>query len=143
MQKLKGIDGKLDDICRELCKERSDWICEKCGLEFPERKGWGIQWSHLWGRRARATRWDMDNCVAHCTGYHSYLGANPHEFSLWIENHLGETLRDQVRLRFNQPKKFYKAEKQEMLDHYKSELDRIKKLRKDGQKGRIEVVNWF
>ena len=38
MKKLKGLDGKLDDICRELCKERADWTCERC-LNV-EGEGW-------------------------------------------------------------------------------------------------------
>jgi len=143
MKTLKGIDKKLDDVCRELCKERADWTCEKCGKQFPERKGGGLDWSHFYGRRARGTRWDMDNCAAHCCGCHSWLGANPIEFGLWIEGHLGEVRKSLVMARFHRPMKFYKADKEDMLLHYQSELIILKQKRMEGKQGFVEVVNWF
>lgn len=85
----------------------------------------------------------MDNAAAHCHGCHQYLGSNPVEFSLWIENYLGETRRDQVRARFHKPYKFYKGEKEEMLAHYKDQLEQIKKQRADGVTGYIETTSWF
>ena len=36
-----------------------------------------------------------------------------------------------------------KAEKQEMYEHYKSELKRVKEMRKSGTKGYIETVSYF
>lgn len=144
MQKLKGIDGKLDDICRALCKERADWKCEKCGKEFPERRGGGLEWSHHHGRRSRHTRWDMDNCSAHCSGCHFYLGGNPLIFADWIKEKLGEERASELTRRFHAPKKWTKGEKEEMQEHYRSELNRLLKLRRvEGVTGYIEVVNYF
>ena len=36
-----------------------------------------------------------------------------------------------------------KAEKQEMYEHYKSELKRVKEMRESGTKGYIETVSYF
>lgn len=143
MKALKGIDKKLDDICRELCKERADWTCEYSGLAFPDRKGGGIHWSHFYGRRARGTRWDMDNCAAHSHGSHSHLSANPAIFTDWQKEYLGEERYDLLTARFHKPMKFYKGDKEEMLTHYQDQLKALKDKRTDGIQGYIEIVNWF
>lgn len=144
MQRLKGIDGKLDDICRALCKERADWTCEYSGLEFPERKGQGLHWSHFFGRRARGTRWDMDNCAAHSHGAHQYLSSNPAIFTDWQKKYLGEERYELLMQRFHTPKKFQPGEKEAMQEHYRNELSRLLHLRRvEGVTGYIEVTNWF
>lgn len=144
MIRLRGIDGKLDDICAQLCKERADWTCERCGKVFPERKGFGLHWSHFFGRRHRRTRWSMVNCAAHCAGCHDFLGDNPILFGSWIREYLGEdesygNLIDA----HNSIWKPIKSEKQEMLAHYEAELTRLRQMRTDGVKGYIRVADWF
>ena len=56
---------------------------------------------------------------------------------------MGEAFLEMKSETHNKPRKMTKAEKQEMYDHYKSELKRVKELRKNGEKGYIETVSYF
>tara|TARA_R100001244_G_scaffold56250_1_gene47995 strand:+ start:895 stop:1065 length:171 start_codon:yes stop_codon:yes gene_type:complete len=56
---------------------------------------------------------------------------------------VGEAFLERKSEAHHKPRKMIKAEKKEMYDHYKSELKRIKELRKNGEKGYIETVSYF
>ncbi|MFW0776103.1 MAG: hypothetical protein ACN2B6_00085 [Rickettsiales bacterium] len=56
---------------------------------------------------------------------------------------LGDTRLEQLIQKKNSIKKWLKGEKDEMRQHYKLELSKIKERRNDGESGPIEPVNWF
>lgn len=146
MRKLKGIDGRLDTEFGKLVKERCDWHCERCRKDFPNRDAAGgsrgLDWSHFWTRHNRSVRWHGDNCFGHCTGCHGFLGGNPHEFSVWVREQLGETRYDALTLRANKPRKYTMAEKKEMLEHFKAQREYILRRRREGETGYIDFVDW-
>ena len=125
-----------------LVRERADWTCQKCGKHYPERKGQGLHCSHYWGRRNRATRWYGENCFAHCFACHQYLGANPHEFAEWVREEIGGVRYDELMLRANSVKKYTKADRKDMLAHFKGERERILQARALGKTGYIDFVEW-
>ena len=134
---------KLDAVISDLVRERADWTCECCGLEFPDRKGRGLQASHYFGRANKSVRWHGDNVFAHCTACHFRLGSSPHEFSTWARGTLGETRYDDLVLRAKAPKKYTKADKEEMVAHYRAQLKAIRRRRAEkGEIGYIDFVNW-
>jgi len=132
----------LDKAFSDLVRERADWTCEKCGKQFPDRKGSGLHASHYWGRRKRSVRWFGNNLWAHCFGCHQHLGANPHEFKSWVFKELGELLYDQLTLRANKPVKYNKSERKEMKEHYEAQLLKIKAKRLNGETGYINFQDW-
>ena len=132
----------LDAVFSDLVRERADWTCEVCGKEFPDRKGAGLHASHYFGRRGASTRHHGDNVWSHCFGCHQKLGANPHEFRSWVYKQLGESRYDDLVLRANSVCKRTKAERKEMLAHFKAQLEYIRKRRKEGETGLIEFVEW-
>ena len=132
----------LDAVFSDLVRERADWTCEVCGKEFPDRKGAGLHCSHYWGRRGASTRHHGDNCFAHCFGCHQKLGSNPELFRSWVFKELGEIRYDDLTLRANKPRKYTKADRKEMLIHFKAQLEYLKKRRKEGQTGYILFMEY-
>jgi len=129
---------KCDIVFSTLVRERSDWTCEVCGKVYPEGHRAGLECSHFFGRARKATRLHPLNAAAHCTHCHFHLGGNPIEFSEWIEGHLGKEKADYLRLLANSICKKTKAYKELEYQHLKSELERIRSLRKQGVTGRID-----
>ena len=133
---------KLDAAFSDLVRERADWTCECCSKHFPERKGAGLHASHYWGRKNQATRFCGINTFAHCFGCHQKLGSKPHEFREWVFNELGEKLYDELTLKANSVCKRTKAEKEDMLKHFRQEKKEIEQKRMDGWVGYIDFVEW-
>lgn len=147
MRYPKGIDGKIDRLFSSLVRERSDWTCERCGLEFPEarlvKKCRGLDASHFWGRSRRATRWYGWNVFAHCTGCHRHLSANPTEFHVWVKSQMSEESFDDLMLRANAVRKYTKADKEEMFLHFQDQLAYMQRRRAEkGEIGYIDFVDW-
>lgn len=132
----------LDAVFSDLVRERADWKCEVCQKDFPERKGAGLHASHYFGRRGAATRHHGDNVFSHCFGCHKRLGENPHEFTAWVKSQLGETRYDELVLRANGVVKRTKAERKEMLEHFKAQLAYMRRRRREGEAGYIDFVDF-
>ena len=133
---------KLDAVFSDLVRERADWTCQCCGKEFPDRKGAGLHCSHFFGRRGASTRHHGDNCYALCFSCHQRLGSNPHEHRAFVHRELGEVRYNDLVLRANTPVKRSKAEREEMYQHYKAQLQYCRRRRMDGETGLIEFVEW-
>ena len=127
----------LDAVFSSLVRERADWNCEVCGLNFRSNPI-GLHASHCFGRIRRSVRWDPDNAAAHCAADHLRLGASPLDMSEWFLDHLGEDRTAALRIRAGKPIKLSKPQKADLLAHYRSELKRLKALRDEGRRGRIE-----
>ena len=72
-------------------RERDKWTCQRCGHFFPEGRRRGLDAAHIWSRRIKRTRHDLENGVSLCTGCHnSWAHANPLEFHDWLKQRMGE-----------------------------------------------------
>lgn len=93
MRRGKRIRGVRIDPADKLfslwIRWRAGWKCERCGAQF-EIGSQGLHCSHFWGRAREATRFDPENCVAHCHGCHAFLTANPELHREWKLKQLGE-----------------------------------------------------
>ena len=132
----------LDAVFSDLVRERADWTCQYCGKHFPDRKGAGLHCSHFFGRRGASTRHCGDNCYALCYFCHQKLGSNPHDHRSFVYQQLGEVRYDLLVLRANTPVKRTKAERAEMLAHFKAQLEYMRRRRREGEVGLIEFVEW-
>ena len=107
-----------------------------CHKQFPPGTRQGLDTSHFYTRGKQATRLHPDNAASMCTKCHFAMHHNPVEFGRWIERHLGPRLGYITRLS-NKIMKKSKAYKEEEYQHLKRELARMKKLRDEGETGRI------
>lgn len=111
---------KRDAVFSLIVRLKARYVCEACGRFYP--KGHGLQASHFYGRRHKATRWSFDNCAAHCFSCHRRFTENPLEFTAWVKKYLGDTRYDELTRRHAQIVKRTKAELEELYQHLKSEL---------------------
>jgi hypothetical protein len=118
-QRLKIRIDKRDTVFSLIVRLKAGFHCERCRKYFP--KGHGLQASHFFGRRHKSTRWDFDNCAAHCFGCHRHLGENPIEFTAWVKSYLGDVRYEALQLRHRQIVKRTKAELEDLYKHLKEQ----------------------
>lgn len=128
----------------DAIRESRNYTCERCNKYYPEGHRRGIECSHYYGRRAYATRYCLDNCDVLCTGCHMYFSANPAKYEIWKTEKMGEGAMQLLAERKNNTNlaKSIKKDLKAVKAHYKSEHERMKKLRADGVTGRIEFTGW-
>lgn len=110
---------KRDTVFSLIVRLRAAFMCDRCGRYFP--KGHGLQCSHFYGRRHKATRWAFDNAAAHCFGCHRHLGENPIEFNAWVRKHLGDARYDALAEKHRRIVKRTKTELEELYQHLKEQ----------------------
>ncbi len=129
---------KFDAAFSDLVRERADWTCEACHKYYPEGHRSGLECSHFFTRSRKSTRWHPHNAAAHCTKCHFNLGGNPIEFSDWIRNHLGSRKSAELISANHALVRWRKKDKEELYAQMKSELLRMRHLRSEGVRGRID-----
>ena len=68
---------------------------------------------------------------------------NPAHFITWLNSYLGEEHMEILTERCNDLRvKYSKADKKDISRHYRNEYKRMRKLRDEGQTGRIEFQNY-
>lgn len=73
----------LDALCRYVVFRRDGGICRKCGKT-------AVDWSHVYSRRFKWLRWDLDNSFASCKGDHLWWHARPADATAWWRLEIGE-----------------------------------------------------
>ena len=103
---------KLDMEWSFAVRSRDHWTCQKCGSRYPPKKPGdgssrsGLDAAHIFSRRLKRIRHDLDNGVALCTGCHlSWAHYEPLEFREWIMEWLGADKYEALRLRAQEVKK--------------------------------------
>lgn len=135
--------SKADAAFSRCVRERTNWACEACGNQY-ERGHRGLHCSHYFGRRAYGVRFDPDNCFSHCFGCHQKLGSNPHDFTEWATERLGEgciELLIEKRNDISLAKAIKKALK-DVQKHYETQLKWMLEQRDNGEEGRIEFEGY-
>lgn len=141
-----GIKITPADKAFSLCiRERSNWTCDRCDTFYPEGKRMALHCSHYHGRGKYSTRFDPNNCWAHCFGCHRYLSAHPAEFTAWALEKLGDGLFEIVCERAQDMKlgRLAKREAKEIAKYYRDQHKNMRTQREIGIEGRIEIVGYF
>ena len=99
---------------------RAGWKCEHTGRQFTPSDS-GLHCAHIYGRRNKSTRWDMDNAVSLSASSHRYFTENPVEFFHWLDAHLGEGHMEVLSQKRNTILKTTKAIRSEIAAHYRQE----------------------
>jgi len=79
---MKPVERRLD-VAWSRCVRARGLRCERCN--YP----WTLEAHHIFSRRARSVRWDLENGVCLCLGCHSWQRHHPADFLRWAEEHLG------------------------------------------------------
>jgi len=111
---------KFDIVFSKLIRSLAGHRCEYCHKSTGQ-----IDCAHIFGRRHRHTRWDIDNAVALCRYHHRFFSENPILFFDWLNSHIGEEKLDSLRLKAHQVKKWTAAEKTQLYDQLKAELAKV------------------
>ena len=116
MQKLKGVDGKLDDLWSEAVKKRDNYMCRYCHKPKPQSH-------HIYSRSKRSVRWSMANGISLCA-YHHTLSSdfsahkNPFAFRDWFVNKVGDKFVQALMIKANHHSKLNKFEKEYMVKEF-------------------------
>lgn len=89
---------ELDALCREVVFLRDGGKCRRCGKP-------AVDWSHVYSRRYKWLRWDLDNSSASCKGCHLAWHHRPMEGAKWWEKELGPKRYHALVLRAARPSK--------------------------------------
>lgn len=141
MKYPKGVDGALDRVFSALVRERSGYNCEHCGKNYRHDTRLA-HCAHVHSRNHRATRWHPLGAVCLCASCHRRFTDFPIEWDQAVRNILGVDNRDEVSRLAHGIRKYTKAEKQEMLEHYKAELEVLKQRRLEGEDGYLSFMGY-
>lgn len=98
-KRMKGVRiDSADKYFSLFIRYRANWKCERCGTPY-EVGSQGLHCSHFWGRARESTRFDPENCVAHCHGCHAFLTANPELHREWKLKQIGQQRYDLLMVR--------------------------------------------
>lgn len=134
------LEKRLDLAVAGLLKEANDWRCMRCGGEFRHRKH-SLHWSHLWGRRSRATRWHPLGATTHCAACHDALTRSPDLMAHWRRQFLGDE-HERMERRAKSVAKYATVTLEDMLAHYQNEIDRVQRERENGTRGCLSVQSF-
>lgn len=106
--KARASTKELDTLCREVVMER-DKNCRLCtsgGLaptaDIRRRQ---LQWCHIFSRRYKWMRWDLDNSMILCAGHHLWQHHNPALAMDAIEKLIGKGAMHRLKMLASKPRK--------------------------------------
>lgn len=139
---------KYDTVLSDLIREANNWQCQRCGIISEHGrttgKDAGIHVSHFNGRgNGNMSRYDSDLLFCLCAACHSFVETRPLEHTRFAQSIVGEAFLEIKNQRHRKPYKWKAREKDEMYQHYRAELKRIRDMRRDGAQDYIEIVSWF
>ena len=114
---------KFDIVFSKLIRSLAGHKCEFC-----RKVDTRVECAHIFGRRAKSTRWDINNAVSLCHYHHRYFTENPVLFFDWLSEYLGEERLDALRLKSHQVKKWTSAEKTDLYSYLKAELAKVESI---------------
>lgn len=134
---------KYDAIFSDLVRERTDYTCESCGHHEPPGTGrQAMHCSHFVSRGNHAVRYDPLNALTICARCHKHLGENPYEHTKLITRIIGQVQMEILQEKSRRIMRRRKADLEEMHQHYKTELRKLKDRRANGEGGRLEFVGF-
>lgn len=137
-----GIKRTPGDIAFSKCvREANDYQCQSCGINLRHNPG-SMDLSHYISRGNNSTRLHKDNGFCLCKGCHMKMGNDPHQHQVFVRSILGDARYEMLMYQKQQLFRLGKAQDKEAKAHYQAELERIEKLRANGQQGYIDFMSW-
>lgn len=107
-----------------------DGSCQVCGTTET------LQCCHIFGRRMRILRWDLQNCITMCAAHHRYYTEQPVAWLDFLNQLLGEAHMDILREKSRGKLKTNKDLRSEIARHYREEI----KLKESDPE--YQMVSW-
>ena len=108
-------------------RARDKWQCQRCYRKYePYIEGAnnshlkGLHNAHMFGRGAKMTRWDGDNCMALCYGCHSYLDRHPFEKAEFWKEQIGEKRFEELEQKSHKSYYGWKKDAKEISKVYRN-----------------------
>lgn len=132
----------LDIIFSKVIRESYDYQCCACDANYRHDPGY-MHCAHIHTRKHRSTRWNSHHgAIALCAKCHRRFTDFPLEWADFLKRFMGESNYDEAKRLAWQVRKYTKAEKKEMLEHYKAQLKYLERQRGEGATGTLPVVSW-
>ena len=123
-------------------RESYDYECPSCNINYRHDPGY-MHCAHVHTRKHRSTRWNAEfGAIALCAKCHRRFTDFPVEWGGFLRRHMGDSNYEEAKRRAWQSVKYSKQDQQEIKEHYRSEVERIEKLRMDGEQGFIRCVSY-
>ena len=119
-EKKKNIDKELLSLWSEAVKIRANYKCEYCGNLK------SLNSHHIFSRRHRAIRWDIDNGICLCAKHHTLGNFSAHQsphFIDWIKAWIGKDRYNRILDKAYTVKKWTEAEKVEIKAELKGYIE--------------------
>ena len=125
--KRKTLVRKLDRIFSEYIRERDTdnrgyGKCCTSGKTIHKSKGHA---GHFISRRFMCTRWDAENVHLQSAYDNTFLAGRQYEYALFLNNKYHTDKASELLLKSRETCKFSTDELQEMIEHYKSLLEKL------------------
>jgi len=114
--KRDAADKWFSDVVRK----KAGHVCESCNKVEGR-----MECAHIYGRAAKSVRWSLDNAVCLCHYCHMRFTANPLEFTMWLEETLGEGHMEMLREKWQVLMKTNKQLRKEIAKHYREEFKKM------------------
>ena len=114
--KRDAADKWFSDVVRK----KAGHVCESCNKVEGR-----MECAHIYGRSAKSVRWSLDNAVCLCHYCHMRFTANPLEFTMWLEETLGEGHMEMLREKWQVLMKTNKQLRKEIAKHYREEFKKM------------------
>jgi len=122
----KKMTNKLDELCKQIIRERDDWICQHCGKPV---KGSDAHTSHIIpkGNGASWRRFDLLNIQLLCSHCHLYWWhKNITEAGKWFSKKFPAQDKYLEKYRYGKSAKITDSEMENLIEQYKEKLGDLK-----------------
>ena len=136
---MKIKRNKTDKAFSDAIRMAADYYCQATNKHSPPPFDYGqMDCAHNISRRHRSTRWHPMNAVCLSRGEHMKQTDDPYRHCEFMRQYFGESCQ-LMRELANSMMKITKKDEELIFKHYKSEIQRIIKLRDNGVMGKIEL----
>jgi len=107
------------DLWSKAVKIKYSYKCAYCKRSDKEAR---LNSHHIFSRRHKATKYDLDNGICLCVDHHKFKPFSAHEspeFILWMIDFIGKEKYEDLKRRANSIKKYTEMEKREILNNLK------------------------
>ena len=111
---------KFDILVSKIIRQKMDNTCEACKQTFDRTEA-----AHIFGRRHRSVRWDLDNILCLCHGCHRKYTENPVDFTRFLERYMGDDALNDLSIKAWKVRKWTKSDKAQLYEDLKEEYKRV------------------
>ena len=130
--------GTLDGLFSRLVRERDDYTCQICQVNFRDNKGY-LDCSHHVGRSKGNTRWYPDNASSKCRECHGKMDRNPLEHIEWVRERLGDDRYNGLRSMARAIFKMTDKDRKDLAQAMREDIKKLESRRAMGEVGPLEL----